>query len=77
MNGSIDALLESTAGLALANAAFHEGLRAGIRACNDADNGRVFTKPVSPYSAPLLSAIKARTPQQLQTILTDQKDPKR
>jgi hypothetical protein len=69
MNSSIDTLLDSTAGLALANAAFHEGLSAGIRACNDAEGGRVFTKPVSPYSAPLLAAIKSRTPQQLNQII--------
>ena len=51
-------LLDTTAGLALANAAYGEGLSAGIRACNDAKDGEPFRKPESPYSAPLLRRMK-------------------
>jgi len=58
---TMDDLLSTRAGLALANAAFGEGLSAGVRACNDADDGKPFAQPVSPYSAPLLALIKAQT----------------
>lgn len=52
-------LLDTRAGLALANHAFQEGLGDGIRACNDSLEGEPFVKPISPYSAPLLALIKA------------------
>lgn len=52
-------LLDTREGLALANAAFGEGMSAGIRACNESLEGEPFVKPVSPYSAPLLALIKA------------------
>ena len=51
-------LLGTRSGLALANAAFGEGLSAGIKACNEADDGQSFRKPISPYSSPLLAIIK-------------------
>jgi len=52
-------LLDTRAGLALANEAYRGGLSAGIRACNESLEGEPFVKPVSPYSAPLLALIKA------------------
>ncbi len=60
---SVDSLLDTRAGLALANEAFAEGLSAGIRACNAAEGDVPFKKPVSPYSAPLLALIKADHPE--------------
>jgi hypothetical protein len=56
---SVEDLLSTKAGLALANAAYGEGLSAGIKACNNTENGTPFRKPESPYSAPLLR-MKAR-----------------
>jgi|GEM_PF-5258053 len=53
-----EALAETRPGLALANTAFGEGLSAGIRACNEAEDGQPFVRPVSPYSAPLLAIIR-------------------
>ncbi|MGO3763496.1 hypothetical protein [Glutamicibacter arilaitensis] len=46
---SVEELITTRAGLALANAAFNEGLSAGIRACNESLEGEPFVKPVSPY----------------------------
>ena len=46
---SMEELITTRAGLALANAAFNEGLSAGIRACNESLEGEPFVKPVSPY----------------------------
>lgn len=60
---SVEELVMTRAGLALANTAFEEGLSAGIRACNATDDGAPFKKPVSPYSAPLLAIIKADRPE--------------
>ncbi|MGH3651575.1 hypothetical protein [Glutamicibacter sp.] len=60
---SVEELITTRAGLALANAAFNEGLSAGIRACNESLEGEPFVKPVSPYSAPLLAMIKADRPE--------------
>ena len=59
---SAEKLTTTRAGLALANAAFKEGMSAGIKACNEAREGEPFVKPVSPYSAPLLALIKANQP---------------
>ncbi|RKS16727.1 hypothetical protein DFO58_3284 [Arthrobacter sp. AG1021] len=60
---SVEELVTTRAGLALANTAFGEGLSAGIRACNASGPDRPFKKPVSPYSAPLLAMIKADSPE--------------
>lgn len=60
---SVEELVTTRVGLALANAAFKEGLSAGIRACNESLEGEPFVKPVSPYSAPLLAMIKADRPE--------------
>lgn len=46
---SVEELITTRVGLALANAAFNEGLSAGIRACNESLEGEPFVKPVSPY----------------------------
>lgn len=51
-------LLDTRAGLALANGAFKEGMSAVFKAYAEAGETGVFTKPVSPYSAPLLRIIK-------------------
>lgn len=51
---AVEDLLSTIAGLALANAAYGEGLSAGIKACNNAKGGKPFRNPESPYSAPLL-----------------------
>lgn len=56
---TFEGLLDTRAGLSLANAAYHEGLGDAIRACNDSLEGEPFVRPVSPYSAPLLAMIKA------------------
>jgi hypothetical protein len=53
---AMENLLDTRAGMALANAAWHEGASSAIRYCNDDD---AVTKPVSPYSAPLLAMIKS------------------
>lgn len=58
---SIEDLLDTRAGLALANAAYSEGAADMLKACNRAGPGQVFNKPVSPYSAPLLKMIKVGT----------------
>ncbi|WP_121866157.1 hypothetical protein [Glutamicibacter nicotianae] len=60
---SVEELVTTRTGLALANQAFKEGLRAGIRACNASGPDKPFTKPESPYSAPLLAMIKADRPE--------------
>lgn len=46
---SVEELATTHVGRALANAAFNEGMSAGIRACNDSLDGEPFVKPVSPY----------------------------
>lgn len=46
---SVEELVTTRAGLALANSAFNEGLSAGIKACNESLEGEPFVKPVSPY----------------------------
>ncbi|GGJ74481.1 hypothetical protein [Glutamicibacter ardleyensis] len=46
---SVEELVTTPAGRALANASFNEGLSAGIRACNESLEGEPFVKPVSPY----------------------------
>lgn len=53
---SIDDLIETREGLALANAAWKEGASAMLRAVNEHESGP-WVKPVSPYSAPLLRRI--------------------
>ena len=57
-------LLDTRAGLALANAAWQEGAAAMDQAHRDIEKDRargvpypIFYKPVSPYSAPLLRRI--------------------
>jgi hypothetical protein len=64
-------LLDTRAGLALANAAFGEGLSAGIKACNEAEGKQPFVKPESPYSAPLLAMVKAGHDRALPITLPD------
>lgn len=46
---SVEELVTTSTGLALANAAFNEGMSAGIKACNESLEGEPFVKPVSPY----------------------------
>lgn len=60
---SVEDLVTTRTGLALANTAFNEGMSAGIRACYESASGKPFIKPVSPYSAPLLAMIKADRPE--------------
>lgn len=56
MTGSeMERLLDTRAGMALANAAWSEGAGAMLRACN-ADG--TWRHPDNPYSAPLLAAIR-------------------
>lgn len=42
-------LLDTRAGLALANAAYNEGVRHTLRAVNESEETGVFVKPESPY----------------------------
>lgn len=55
---AVDSLLDTRAGLPLANTAWNEGAAAMVRAVEDAERTGVFTKPRSPYSAPLLRMMK-------------------
>lgn len=52
-----EGLAETRVGLAMANAAWQEGASAMLAACNAHEPGAVWTKPVSPYSVPLLHII--------------------
>lgn len=61
---TVEELLETRAGLALANGAFHEGVGAGVTACADSASGELFVKPVSPYAASLFAMVKAQEPKQ-------------
>lgn len=54
-NSTAETIVDTRAGLALANDAYTAGVNAGIKAAND----WVLTRPVSPYSAPLAELIKA------------------
>lgn len=60
---SAEELLDTRAGLALANAAWGEGAAHWKRAQEVQDAGEGWHKPVSPYSAPLLARIKAEREQ--------------
>lgn len=42
-------LLDTRAGLALANAAYNEGVRHTLRAVSESEDTGVFVKPESPY----------------------------
>jgi len=60
---SVDDLIATRAGLALANAAWHEGASATLRSVNEHDDdasspGMPWSKPISPYSGPLLARIR-------------------
>lgn len=54
-----ESLLDTDAGLALANAAWKEGASMMLRSVNYHEDGP-WEKPESPYSAPLLARIAAR-----------------
>lgn len=58
---TVESLLDTKAGLALANTAWQEGAATMLMACNDSSPGVPWEKPRSPYSAPLLRMIKDGT----------------
>lgn len=61
---TVDDLLDTRAGLALASGAFAEGMGAAINACNESLEGDPFVRPLNPYSAALLAMIKADRPEE-------------
>lgn len=54
---TIDDLIDTLPGLALASTAWQEGMSAALRAVN---TDGPWSKPVDPYAAPLLAAIEAK-----------------
>ena len=68
-----DELIETRAGLALANAAWSEGASTMLRSVNEHNDHEPWTRPVSPYSQPLLARIKSEG--HVVTAPTDEQPP--